>query len=44
MILGFDFWGEAYSTVFSTQNPINKPNKVEFKNASFNELNLRVFT
>ena len=40
MILGFDFWGEPYSTVFSTRNPLNRPNKVELKNASFNELNL----
>ncbi|KAK8835304.1 hypothetical protein M9Y10_013509 [Tritrichomonas musculus] len=40
MILGFDFWGEPYSTVFSTRNPMKKPNKVEIKNTSFNELNL----
>lgn len=40
MILGFDFWGEPYSTVFSTRNPVKKPTKVELTNASFNELNL----
>ncbi len=40
MILGFDFWGEVYSTVFSTQNPLRKPNKIELTNASFNEMNL----
>lgn len=40
MIVSFDFWGEYYSNVFSTQNPIKKVNQVNLKHGTFNEVNL----
>ncbi len=40
MIIAFDFWGEYYSDVFSTQNPIKKVNQVSLQPGVFNEINL----